>query len=368
MITVAQCVFDLSRAGAQQVVAHLAALRDRSRFRVRVYAFHDGPLFSDLRMAEAPVRIVPQGLSYFDPRLAFRLGRRFREDGVDVVHTHLFGADLHAGIAGRMLAGLPVVSTIHCERHDNRRQRLIAGPLLGRFQKVVAIAQKVADYLTSSWPALAPKVAITPNRVRDPGGVTALREGGRALLGLGEADEVIGTVGRLTEQKAPLDLLEAFAIVARRTPAARLVFIGEGPLRPSLEEARARCGVGDRVRIAGSLPDAARLIPAFDVFALPSRWEGLPMVRLEAMMAGVACVATDVGAVAEVLRDRETGCLLPPGRPELLADTLVRLLADANERDALGQAARRHATLRHSASSMVAAYEDLYQTLHRTAS
>ena len=92
------------------------------------------------------------------------------------------------------------------------------------------------------------------------------------------------------------------------------------------------------------------------------------MVLLEAMMAGVACVATDVGAVAEVLRDRETGRLLPPGQPAVLADALIGLLADPNSRAALGQAARRHATLRHSASTMVAAYEDLYQTLHRTAS
>jgi len=297
MTVVAQCVFDLSRAGAQQIVYHLASLRDRRHFSMVIYAFEDGPLSQILRDGGETVRIVRQFLPYFDPTLSARLAASFRREQIDIVHTHLFGADLHASIAARRLMNLPVVTTIHSDCHDNWRQRLVAGSLLRSVQRIVAVGRRVSDYVASGWPELASKLTIIPNGVQDLSNASALRASGRSLLGLNGADVVIGTVGRLNHEKAHSDLLLAFRAVADRQPNAKLIILGEGPLRARLESLRSSLGLDERVDMPGNLANASHLIPAFDLFVLSSLWEGLPMALLEAMVAGLPCLCTNVGSV-----------------------------------------------------------------------
>jgi len=360
MTVVAQCVFDLSRAGAQQVVYHLASLRDREHFRMVIYGFRDGALSQALRAGGEVVRIVPQFVPFFDPSLSLRLAASFRRERIDLVHTHLFGADLHASIAARCFGNLPVVTTIHSDCHDNWRQRLVAGSLLRSVQRIVAVGKRVSDYLVSDWPDLAPKLSIIPNGVQDLPNASALRASARSLLGLDGADLVIGTVGRLSREKAHSNLLLAFRAVADRQPNARLIILGEGPLRPRLESLRSSLGLGGRVDMPGNLPNASHLIPAFDLFVLSSHWEGLPMALLEAMVAGLPCVCTNVGSVREAIRDPETGRLVPPGEPGALALALLDLIGKPEQGLALGQAARQLVIRDYSASAMVASYQKLY--------
>jgi glycosyltransferase involved in cell wall biosynthesis len=169
-------------------------------------------------------------------------------------------------------------------------------------------------------------------------------------------------VGRLSEQKAPLDLLEGFALFARERPDAILVLVGDGPLRGAVESRAAELGLADRVRLAGLRRDVPRLLRAFDVFALASRWEGLPRVFPQAMAAGLPIVATRVDGAIEAISEGETGFLVEPGDFPALARALGALLDDPGLRRRMGEAARFRVE-EFSAERMVRQHGDLYVAL-----
>ena len=168
---------------------------------------------------------------------------------------------------------------------------------------------------------------------------------------------VIGSVGRLTEQKG-YDLLIR---VLPELPQATLALVGDGPLRGELESLAARLGVQDRLLITGWTRDARRYLPAFDVFALPSRWEGMPLGILEAMHAGLPVVAGDVGSVAEAVSNGETGFLIDVDDLATLGEHLRRLLVDEPLRRRMGERARALAMERFTDTAMARRYELIYQ-------
>lgn len=154
-------------------------------------------------------------------------------------------------------------------------------------------------------------------------------------------DVRIGFVGRLVEQKAPETLLAAFQILASQWKRnARLLMVGEGPLRPRLQTLAARLGIADRVTWMGAL-DGAAAMRRFDIFALTSRYEGFPYVILEAMSAALPIVATRVGGTSETIRDGENGFLAPVGGAHAIARALAVLVDDASLRDRMGSQSRR---------------------------
>lgn len=354
-------VHDLTRAGAQQVVYHLATLLDPSKFHSRAYGLRDGELAADLRAHGVPVNILKQRVPYFDPTVAMHLRRVLRKDGIELLHTHLFGADLHGSVAVAFQPQVGVVSTVHSDRFDNWRQKLVAGMVLRRASRVVTVGSGIAKRLIISYPQLALKVRVIPNGVEPLPVSPEVQERARAALSLPKDCLAIGTLGRLTKEKSHKDLLLAFRAVRRHSPSARLVILGEGPLHMDLEAQCKALDIADSVSLPGNLPGARSLLPAFDIFVLSSLWEGLPMALLEAMMAGVACVTTRVGSVPDVLQDGITGIMAPPSDPESLARALLELLRDHELRVRLGSAARREAMQRFTARRMVEAYERLYE-------
>lgn len=172
---------------------------------------------------------------------------------------------------------------------------------------------------------------------------------------------VLGSVGRLDEQKGYELLVEALPDL----PGATAVVIGEGPLRAALEARAAELGVSDRLRLPGWSDEARGSLPTFDVFVLPSRYEGLPLSIVEAMLAGLPVVATAVGSVAEAVEDGVTGFVVPPGDRAALVAALRKLLDDPELRLALGEAGRARARREFTARAMAARYERLYDEIVR---
>ncbi len=170
------------------------------------------------------------------------------------------------------------------------------------------------------------------------------------------AGPTIGSLGRLTDQKGYDALVRALPAL----PDATLVLVGDGPERGALEALAAELGVAERLVVTGWTPDARRWLPAFDAFALPSLWEGMPLVILEAMHAGLPVVATDVGSVAEAVADGETGYVVAPGDATALRERLGRLLRDPALRARLGARARGVAAERFTAAAMARRYEAVY--------
>jgi glycosyltransferase involved in cell wall biosynthesis len=184
----------------------------------------------------------------------------------------------------------------------------------------------------------------------------------RKEVGTGER-LLIGTIAKLIEQKGLDDLLT----VARRCRDAghrmQFVIVGEGPLRPLLEQRQRELGLEDTVVITGWVPNAAaRALPAFDVFFQPSRWEAMSIAILEAMASGKAIVATRVGDNPHVLEDGVSGLLVNSGDIGSMVAALARL-GDSGLRQTIGQAAQKRFEQKFTLEHMIRGYESVYRDL-----
>jgi len=191
---------------------------------------------------------------------------------------------------------------------------------------------------------------------RERGAATGA-DGDATGLGMGP---VIGTIGRLHRQKGHRDLIAAAAIVVREEPACRFVIVGEGKERVALELEIAAAGLAHHVTLAGRTHDAVAALASFDLFVLPSLWEGLPLTLLEAMAAGLPVVASDVDGIPEALGDPPVGRLVPPRDPERLATALLELLRDRDAAARLGEAGRRRVREQFTLARMVRETQQVY--------
>jgi glycosyltransferase involved in cell wall biosynthesis len=174
--------------------------------------------------------------------------------------------------------------------------------------------------------------------------------------------QVIGTVARLAEERKGIAyFIEMADIIARDRENVRFAIVGDGPLRPRLEEQARRLGLSDRVFFYGERPDVPRLLRSMTMFVQPSLAEGASYALLEAMAAGVPVVATPVGSAPEIIRNGETGFIVPVRDAQALAAAVARLLDDEPLRHKIATAARELVVTRYSVEAMVARYIDLYR-------
>lgn len=344
------------QAGAGGVLVRGAVNLPEDLYRSTLVVGSGDGLLEVARGAGIEVVVVPDLVSPISPgqdRRAHRaLTELVRARRPDVVHTH----SAKAGVLGRMAAaraGVPrIVHTLHgfpwhdfqpppvheaYVRTERRLSRVTDAYLaVGTAVAVEAVRRRIArpDQVFTIGPAVDP-----PEVVASP----ASRARARALLRLGDAETVVGTVGRMDFQKAPEVLLAAVGAMASR---ATLVWVGGGPLLERTREQARRLGLADRVHLLGNRDDVARLLPAFDVFAMASRYEGLPCAIVEAQQCGVPVVATAVNAVPDVVVPGVTGLLVPPQdavslaraldhavtHPRQAADWVVRAKAMLGER------------------------------------
>jgi glycosyltransferase involved in cell wall biosynthesis len=213
------------------------------------------------------------------------------------------------------------------------------------------------------------KIVLVPNGIKlleaagDLDRRQTIRSRVRQEFHVSEEDVLVLSAGRMTYQKAHEHLLQAFSHALRRFPNTALLIAGDGPLHSDLERQAAGLGITDRVMMPGIRKDLPDLMLAADLFALSSRWEGLPMALLEAMGAGLAAVSTQVEGVEEVIKEGETGLLVPVGDSQALGDALVRLMDNAAERESIGAAGRRLVESEYTVDRMCSRYQDVFNRL-----
>jgi glycosyltransferase involved in cell wall biosynthesis len=233
--------------------------------------------------------------------------------------------------------------------------------------KAIAISRSVREFCVRAMGFRPDQVEVVPlpmprasaREVR-PEAVAALRE----RYGLTVDTPVVGAITRFYPEKATEVLVEAFAEVARRVPAARLLLVGDGPQRPVLEARARELGLADRIRFAGFQHDPELHVRLFRVTAVPSREEGLGMTAIESLAAGVPVVATRVGGLPEVVTHGRSGLLVPPDDPAALAGALVRVLAEPGLREQLALGARAESR-RFTIDRFVDRMEALYRSVSR---
>ncbi|MFL5766704.1 MAG: glycosyltransferase family 4 protein [Actinomycetota bacterium] len=342
--------------------------------RMLVLASGDWRRFTDLLQAEhVPFDIAPAGPD-LDPRPSRAISRAITSFGPDLVHTHLIHATVHGQLAARR-ASVPAVTTAH-----NIDPRIRRFPVLqvarrtGRnAARTIAISEHVQEYLEELRIPRPGTVRVVPygidveGRRLDPDARAAARKG----FGLADDDVTVAVVARLIDGKGHGTLLEALRTAHAVAPRLRLLVAGDGPLRSSLEERAASFPEGV-VRFLGFLDDPRDLIGASDILAFPtesSMGEGFGLSALEAMAAGIPVIASDAGALPELVLDGETGIIVPDGAEDGLASALVRLAGDPSERVRLGEAGLARARERYSVMAMVDGTLSVYgEALRRPAS
>ena len=238
--------------------------------------------------------------------------------------------------------------------------------LAGRHaDRVFGVSPEVARGLAAFGAIPRSKVAVVPNGI-DTGrflddALIAEAAGVRRDLGIPESAPVVGTIGRLADVKRQDVLIRGFARLGDVVPEARLLIVGDGPLRPGLESLARSLGLGDWVVFAGYQARPERFLRAMDAFALTSRTEGMPLAILEAWASGVPVVASRIDAVLGLVEHGRTGLLFEPGDSEGLAGALGGLLGDPARSRRIARAARARALAEFDEDVMSAAYLGHYR-------
>jgi glycosyltransferase involved in cell wall biosynthesis len=299
-----------------------------------------------------------------DPRGLVRLARFVRSWRPDVVHSHMVHANLLAR-ALRLFAPVPaLVSTIH-NIDEGGRLRMAAYRLTnGLVDHMTIVSEAAARRFVADRIVPERLLRVIPNGVRTEHyrNVPAeIRESLRRLLGLTDAFVWLA-VGRFETAKDYPNMLRAFARVHERRPEARLLLVGRGSLQDETEALVRDLGLGDAVRFLGVRSDIPEVMHAADGYVLSSAWEGMPMVLLEAAAAGLPIVATRVGGNHEVVRDRETGYLVPPRDDAALAQGMLGLMGlPMPERRAMGDAGHQHVRSHYGLGRVAERWEELYR-------
>jgi glycosyltransferase involved in cell wall biosynthesis len=317
------------------------------------------------------------------PRGVARLRSWLRRARPNLLHTHLWGANVVGRVAGR-LAGVPVVSSVHNPDYEPeawddgssvslRKRKLIRA--IDRWTARLACDRMVAvsDYVRRSTHR---RLGYPPERIEllyNPIDASLFSAPPRRTrrevlgeLGIPESSAVLLNVARTAPQKGFLYAVRAMPGILERHPEAHLLSVGattDPQWFDKLQGEVEALGLGGRVHILGARRDVPELLRACDLFVFPSLYEGLGIALIEAMAAGCACVTTATGPLPEVVRDRVDGWLVPPADPVALAGAVVTLLDDPALRAALGEAATRSALERFQPQRAADRLMEIYESV-----
>lgn len=302
---------------------------------------------------------------YADLRSSWFVARHARRVGADLLHLHT--ANAHAiGTRAARWAGRPRPRTVIARRvaYSIFRHSFLG---LNRIKytrtvdRILCITEAVRRQLLEDG-LPAERLVVVPSGV-DPERFEAVEDKAQAFrtaLGIPADAWVVGAVGALTPEKGHETLVRAAAPLRDAIPTLRVVLVGEGPLRPAIEELVAALDLGDRVHLAGFRDDVPAWLRWFDCLAFPSLMEGMGTTVLDALCLATPVVASRVGGIPEIIRDGEEGLLVEPGDPEALAAALARLHDDPALGIQLGRRGRERVlasyTWKHTVRATLAAY------------
>jgi glycosyltransferase involved in cell wall biosynthesis len=293
---------------------------------------------------EVNLRILGRGK--FSPMTLVDILRITKEERIQLIHAHGYGAANFGRLAG-MIRGIPTIVHAHDDdRYYPLYQNLADRLLRNHTDKAIAVSGSVGKSCINKRHIGKDKTFVIHNGIplKDftaPDGERVRKE--RARLGIGPDFKVIGTVAKLREEKGTRYLIESAVKVLEIFPKTLLLIAGDGPLMEELKTLSEKLGIADRVIFAGFRDDIPVILSIIDVFVIPSITEGSPLALLEAMAMGKPIVATNVGGIVEILRDGETGLLVPSRDPGALAEKVVHLFRNEAESGKLGLRAKEEA-------------------------
>lgn len=353
--------------GAERVILELAQGLHETRFTpiIGVIANKSG---GHREMAKASQELQFQTETFdsalpFDWKTVVQIRNYIRNNDIHIVHTHGYKANFY-GLMATRFTQVPTIATCHpwTETDYSVKARLytfLDKRWLKKMHRIIAISEEVRQKLP-----MRESVAVIPN------GIDLSRFNGRhqddmlrQQLGFSSSDIIIGTIGRLVPEKGYRYLLDSMHELCKTHHNIALIIVGDGPLVHQLKQQVKERKLESRVSFLGIRNDTPELLAIMDIFVMPSLSEGLPMALLEAMAAGKPVVATAVGAIPQIIRDGDSGMLVPPQDIERLTTTLARLIQAPQKTQQIGEKARKEVETNYSSARMTQRYIEHYRQL-----
>jgi glycosyltransferase involved in cell wall biosynthesis len=365
-MNVVQIIDSLGTGGAEHMVLLLARECERVGARFSVISLADdtdSDIAREIQAINGRVFHFPAG-KLLDPRRILSIARFLRKERFDLVQAYLTYANIVGSLSG-MLAGIPVICSLRNvdeppeHYHPGRRfLETICLNLLAR--RVMGNGYAIAK--AHSRRVITKKIDVIPNAAIVPDKISSVeRKDYRKKLALDATQPVAVSVGRLIHQKGYSHLIASLARVREKIPAMVLVIAGEGNERENLERQIERLGLTNNVQLIGYRHDIQSLLQACDMFVSSSLFEGMSVAILEAMAAGLPVIATDVGDASRVVDDK-TGILIPNPEPELIAGSILSILADREKALEMGSAGRKRVIEDYSPEAWLKSIGQLYKT------
>ena len=360
-LRVAQLVQALKVGGAQNLAVQIANTRAAAGAPSYLYVMTGPDVLSGKISADVTVRYLdferitvsnPVAFAWSLAPRYLRIAGQLARDRIDVVQTHLPGAN-YWGLLLALTRRCKVVATVHNNaefdygeqdalRRARWRRRAYCA-ILSHCHATVAVSESVRTSLLRDLQVtsdVAQRLVVVTNGVQIPSPLTETeRAAVRTRFGIPETAPLILAAGRLSEQKNFAVLVDAVGTLKRTVPSLHTIIAGDGPQRAALRARADSLALGNRLQLPGNVTELTPLMQTADLFVLPSLWEGLPLVLLEAMACGLPVVASDIAGIAEVVTDGVDGVLVPPGDSGPLAGALRDLLEQEPTRLALSQRA-----------------------------
>ncbi|MHB8636002.1 MAG: glycosyltransferase family 4 protein [Fimbriimonadaceae bacterium] len=353
-LKVLQIVSSSAAGGAERHVLDLSeSLKERGHY-VELICPGEGWVSSAAREAGLPVHLSPMKRMGW---LATRnlIANRVASGGIELIHTHLTRAS-YIGYAAGLKTRVPVITTVHLLNNDRLYRQIARGR-----NRLVAVSEYVASVLHDRGVAKAYIDTVYNGtdflqfKPAEPAAV-------KAELGIPQDRLVIGIVGRICRTKGHIEMVQALKSIRKQSPKAHAVFVGrlEKDFKEELTRAVASEGLADHITFTGVREDVPRLMDSFDISAMPSHMETFGLAAIEAMARSRPVIATNVGALPEVVSHGKTGLLVPVDA-EQLAGAALKLLHDAPLRRAMGKCARKDVEQRFSLATMAFGCETVYR-------
>jgi glycosyltransferase involved in cell wall biosynthesis len=381
-IKVLQIITRLIVGGAQEHVMYLCDLLDKKKFQVKLISGpqtgSEGELITEVRKRDIDLIILPELVRELNPAKDFlalvKLAKYIRKENFDIVHTNSSKAGILGRLAARLVGTPAIIHTVHGWAHHNHmgklRKRLYVTleKWVEKFtHKLIVVSdlntkKGLADGIGKGSKYVTIHSGIDLNRF-DPSNLDSKR---KRDLNIDPSDRVVGSITRLSEQKAPADFVRMANEVLKHNPKVSFILVGDGPLKGEIQDLIDHFKISNKVIMTGLQRDIPELLAVMDIFVLSSLWEGLPRVFPQAMAMGLPIVATDVDGAPEAIKDGVNGFLVKPKDFTTLAQRTLQLIEDPELARKMGGAGRKMVHPDFCIKEMVRKTEHLYMNLIET--
>ena len=361
---IAHVTLSMQSGGVENLILSLVRNADPGRFAFYCYCLDSGGLLlNELEELGAKNRIMHRkpGL---DLQLFFKLAQCFRQDGIDVVHTHNQAAHFYGCLAGRLAGVRTILNTEHSRHYiEERKRRRLEKRFLSFFTtKMLTVSKELYQIAHEKDKIPEKKLAIVGNgidinrfRYVSNARLDALRE----EIGIKDQEKVLSTIARLDPIKNHQLLLQAMHLVTKHIPEVKLLIVGDGEIREELESKTEQLGLSGNVLFLGERKDVPEILNITDALVLSSKREGLPLILLEAMAAKVPIVLTQ-GANKSAVIDHEVSGLVCEENAEDLKKNIMMVLANMEMQYQLAVNALNKVQDGYSIQHTLQAYQHLY--------